>query len=109
MIEFTIKGGDFIDRKRAEQVFELLSTDGKYIIKKATKKRSSDQNKYYWAIIAIIAKEVGDDKDYIHESLRMKFLLDRSRKLPYIKSTTSLTTAEFGEYIEQIKNFMSTF
>ena len=109
MLEFTIKNWDFVSKERAEKVFELMSTDGKRVIKKATTKRTLPQNAYYRKLIEIISKDIWDDKDYIHESLRMKFLLDRSRKLPFVKSTTSLNTAEMTEYIENIKNFVSKF
>lgn len=109
MLTFTIKNWDFVSRERAEQVFMLMQTDWKYEIKKATKKRTLPQNAYYRKLIEIIAKDVWDDKDYIHESLRMKFLIDKSRKLPYVKSTTSLNTQEMTEYIENIKNFVAAF
>jgi len=39
----------------------------------------------------------------------MKFLLDNTRKLPYVKSTATLSTKEFREYIEKIKNWMAEF
>jgi hypothetical protein len=109
MITFTIKDWEFISKEKAEQLFELIAKDWKYEIKKVTKKRTIPQNAYYRKLIEIIAKDVWDEKDYIHESLRMKFLLDRSRKLPFVKSTTSLNTAEMTDYIENIKNFVSTF
>lgn len=41
--------------------------------------------------------------------MAMKFLVDNSRKAPYVKSTTELDTKEFGEYIDKIKNFVSEF
>jgi hypothetical protein len=37
----------------------------------------------------------------------MKFLLDKTKKAPYVRSTASLTTQEFSEYVEKIRNFVA--
>ncbi len=94
---------------KPEEFYNQIWLNGKYIISKYTSKRTLPQNAYYRWLIDIISKEVWDGKDYIHESLRMKFLLDKSKKLPYVKSTTSLNKIEMTEYIENIKNFVATF
>ena len=39
----------------------------------------------------------------------MKFLLDKTKKSPYVKSTAKLTTKEFINYVENIKDFVATF
>lgn len=104
---FETKNGDIVSWK--QQLFNLLLQDGKWEVKKYIRIRTLSQNAMYWTYIEIIADDTWNDKDYIHESLKMKFLLDRSRKLPFVRSTTSLTTTEFVKYIENIKNFMSEF
>jgi len=54
--------------------------------------------------------DMAPDKEVVHERMRMKFLsVNEDGKLPYCKSTQSLTTEEMSAYIEQIRNFMSTF
>jgi len=37
----------------------------------------------------------------------MKFLLCRDKKIPFVRSTTKLTTKEFTDYIENVKNFFA--
>lgn len=88
----------------------LTAWDGSYSIVKRKRARTSDQNRYLrgWVYRAI-AKHTGDDEDYIHWVMAMKFLIDNTRKAPYVKSTTELDTKEFGEYIDKIKNFISEF
>jgi hypothetical protein len=49
------------------------------------------------------------DLDYIHWIMGLEFILDRTKKKPYPRSTTSLTTAEMVEYIENIKNWVSQY
>lgn len=90
--------------------FFVKAKDWKYIIKEYKEKRSDPQNKYLrWWVYKAIADHTGYDDKYIHAIMGMKFLVDNSGKLPYVKSTTDLTTGEFAEYIENVKNFMSEF
>lgn len=84
--------------------------DWSYSIVKRKRARTSDQNRYLrGGVYRAIAKHTGDDEDYIHWVMAMKFLVDNTRKAPYVKSTTELDTKEFGEYIDKIKNFVSEF
>jgi len=95
-----------------ESYFEYILNikDWQYIIKEYKKTRTSDQNNYLrgW-VYKTIADTMWEWKDYIHWVMWMKFLVDNSKKSPYIKSTANLTTSEFSEYIENIKNFVSQF
>lgn len=80
------------------------------MIKERKNTRSDKQNAYYWALIDLVSKETGIDKDEIHEKMRMKFLIQQSdnpKHLPYVKSTSKLTTAEFTTYIEDMRNFFA--
>lgn len=43
----------------------------------------------------------------MHRVIRLKFLIDRSKKHPYIRSTTKLRAQEFTEYIEKVRNFVA--
>ena len=80
------------------------------MIKEYKKTRSDEQNRYlWWGVYKTIADSTGDDSEYIHWVMGMKFLVDHSKKAPYIKSTAKLTTTEFSEYIENIKNFVAPF
>ena len=84
--------------------------DWKYVIKERKNTRSDKQNSYYWALIDLVSKETGIDKDEIHEKMRYKFLSvppKSDKQLPYCKSTSKLTTAEFTTYIEDMRNFFA--
>lgn len=74
------------------------------IVRKWKKRRSSNQNKYYWGVVVpIISKETGYSNEEAHEALKWKFLRQKKRELlPTVKSTTGLSTIEFNNYIEEI-------
>ena len=78
-------------------------------VKKFKKKRSIEQNAYYWSVlIDILSKEFGYEAEEIHMVLRGKFLRIHDPKHPdfvIAKSTTKLTTVEFVEYIEKIQRW----
>lgn len=81
-----------------------------YQIKKYIKTRTNEQNKYlWWWVYTTIAKEIWEDTEYVHWVMWMKFLIDNSKKSPYVKSTAKLNKDEFSEYVENIKNFVSWF
>ncbi len=98
-----------VDPQRFEM--RLKQLEGKEIeitIQKERKKRSNQQNAYYWGcVIAIFADSLGYEPEELHEALKWQFLRTHSDKpdLPSVRSTTDLDTAEFTEYIEQIRRF----
>lgn len=78
-------------------------------------KRSSEQNRRYWAILHQIAEQLPAQLDGVyhrpelfHEYFRTKFLgydeldLDREKVL-LSRSTTSLSVGEFTDYMTQIE------
>lgn len=76
------------------------------IVRKHKKNRSNNQNAYYWGVcIKILSEELGYTDDEMHSALKMMFLQDNLRKIPTLKSTTSLTTVEFEEYLEKIRQW----
>lgn len=88
----------------------VTAKDWEYIIKERKNTRSDKQNRYYRWLIDLVSKETGIDKDEIHEKMRMKFLYippKNEKQLPYCKSTSKLTTADFTEYIENMRNFFA--
>ena len=82
-------------------------------VEKVSKKRSNQQNRYYWLVIRIIKDELNNqgwnltDKD-VHEMMKLRFLktdiinLSTGEVLSMIKSTSSLTTTEEMEYITDV-------
>ena len=79
------------------------------VIKRYRKSRTVNQNKLLWMWYNLIADELGYKSEDIHEYYKAQFLttinieiLGRSCFVP--KSTTDLTTEEFGNYLEKIHN-----
>lgn len=105
--------------------FELTKTEGKWYgddmtnymatlkdgtyyidINKKTKKRTTPENSYYWGVvIEMIADYTGHDPDEIHEAMKLKYLRKGVDKYGLIttRSTASLTTTEFEEYLEKVR------
>lgn len=93
------------------------------IFRTATKKRSSDQNRYYWGVILpmlagafqdagnAISPNNPDDLQNLHDFLKQRYLPPRiladrrgeGHELP--PSTAALSTTEFAEYTEQVRQF----
>lgn len=66
--------------------------------------RSDNQNRYYWGVvIKILSDELGYFPEEMHEALKLKFLRKESKPLPTVRSTTSLTTSEFEDYLETVR------
>ena len=82
-------------------------------VEKVSKKRSNQQNKYYWLVINIIKTELNKndwrltDKN-VHEIMKLRFLKtdivneSTGEVLPLLKSTSDLTTTEEMEYISDV-------
>ena len=93
----------------------LLQFDGKIVevlVQEYKKKRSDQQNKYLWACVyKIIGEELGYTPDETHALMGTMFLKDykefKGKRYTVVRSTTSLNTAEFSEYIEKIKDVAS--
>ena len=80
------------------------------IIRKPKTKRSDLQNSYYFGVVVeMLANELGYDKDEMHEILKYKFLQSNSMGMPYVKSTTKLSTGEFEDYLSGIKRWAAEF
>jgi len=77
------------------------------IIRDRQRRRTNKQNRYYWkVIIGTIAQYTGDEPERIHDALRLKFLYEPAvveGGLDYIGRTSTMTTAEFREYVERIR------
>jgi len=102
--------------KDAIQTFE-----GKQIvikIEKAKKKRSTQQNRFYYGVIIPIVqnclKEAGHimTNESTHDLIKLKFLKEAlfvneetGEVIERIKSTTELSTSQFMDLLEEINNF----
>lgn len=74
------------------------------------KRRSDNQNRYYWAvIIKILSTYFGYEQEEMHEALKMMFLKVHGGdgKPDTIRSTSKLTTLEFNDYIDRVIRWAS--
>ncbi len=78
---------------------------------KLTRKRSKEQNAWYWDAIAGLADHIGyDTAEELHEDLGHKFLLvHHASGLESRRSTTALTTVEFSDYMERVIHWAAEF
>jgi len=90
--------------------------------KRKGSQRSNPQNRYYWGVvikeISIRLRDLGylhlEDND-VHEMMKIKFCFEREinentgEVLDIPKSTTSLTTTEFCEYMDRIRDWAQEF
>lgn len=109
---FVDNGGLRFDRRKVvdDYMCTLIGQRVEVIIRKPKTKRSDLQNNYYWGVvIELLSKELGYDQDEIHEILKYKFLQSNAMGMPYIKSTTKLSTGEFEEYLSKIKQWAAEF
>lgn len=84
---------------------------------KDQKVRSVDENKYYWGVVVeIMASELGNDKDTMHEVLKSKFLSElvhvkgkdgMVREYTIVRSTANLTVPRFEKYLTEIRIWAS--
>ena len=74
---FVDNGGLRFDRRKVvdDYMCTLIGQRVEVIIRKPKTSRSTLQNSYYFGVVVeILAKELGYDKDEIHEILKYKFL-----------------------------------
>lgn len=80
-------------------------------IEKLKSKRSTQQNKFYWVLVTILASEIGYDKLEMHDLIKFKFL--RTEKVfektgeifEYLKSTTELNKTDFADFIGNLQRW----
>lgn len=98
------------ESKFRQDIWMLKDWEYEIVPFKAT--RSNLQNRYLrgW-IYTPIAEYSGNTLEEVHSIMGIQFLKAKtsSWKADYIRSTTSLTTTEFSEYTENIRNWMVSF
>ena len=85
----------------------LAGLEGKRIelsLQKERNNRTLSQNAYYWGVvIEILGQHFGYEPDEMHEALKFKFLkTHEDTGLITVRSTTKLSTIEFGDYLDRI-------
>jgi hypothetical protein len=72
--------------------------------------RSQKQNAYYWGVVL---KTIGDDTGYLpeemHQLMTREFLsYEKEPGEVFVRSTTSLNTKEFEDYLAKVRRFAAT-
>lgn len=96
-------------RKEVARLFGGQSIE--IIIHQKRKHRSVQQNRYYWLIVTMLSDQTGYTKEETHAILKSKFL--RTEKVnensgaiyEYVKSTAELSTTEYMDYLESVRQF----
>lgn len=84
-------------------------------VERFRKKRSSEQNGYYFGVIVpMIGDAIGeDDNQTVHDILKAKFnyeiLVIGDEEIIKPKSTSKMPTSEFSDYVEKIRKWAAQF
>jgi len=81
-------------------------------VEKVRKTRTTPQNSYYWGIIvAMVADEIGYnpwERQEVHNALKQAVRgMVGDQRLPVPVSTSTMTTTEFSEYVEDCRRWAS--
>lgn len=114
-----------LKRNRSQILETIKSFEGRDVLitfEKPKKKRSNNQNSYYWGIVIVLIKSALKDTgnnlntNDVHDLLRLKFLKETisikeetGEIIERVKSTTELTTSQFMEYIAEIQQFAAEY
>lgn len=92
-----------------------LSKQWEVIVKPYSKRRSSQQNSLYWKWLGIIADELGDDANSLHDTFRQMFLPVKvenifgvERKKLQSTSDPAFTSAMMADYMTKIQALASS-
>lgn len=109
----TVHGGKFSPHDPHSFKTAFYRFEGKeveVIVRKKVKKRSSEQNEYYWGVLLkLLSDETGFTQDELHDSFRDKFLSRQTKNFKILGSTAKLTTGEFEDYLSTIRQWSSQF
>ncbi len=113
VFEGIVKDGKlFLDNRESFDKY-VAGLNGRVMIevKKWRKQRTLNQNAFYWAVvIEMLAYELGYSQDEAHEAMKWQFLkIEIDGKPSTVRSTHDLTTIEFMEYINKIKEWAFNF
>lgn len=110
-----VKGGKLVVDRNDEYQNYLRYLEGQKIeivVQKWRNTRSLQQSHYYFGVVVkLISNDTGYSLDETHEILKAKFLGEETRigdeVIKYSKSTTSLKTMEFEEYLTNVREWAS--
>lgn len=111
-----VKDGKLQTNVAKSIALDLKKFEGERIeltIQKLKSTRSSQQNRLWWLYVGIISKELGYNKDELHEILKYKFLKrqkvdERTGEIfEYLGSTTKLNKTEFADMVNELIRWSS--
>ena len=73
-------------------------------IKTKRRIRSLSQNALYWLWLDVISQDTGFTSEDLHSTFKSLFLVDNTQKIPLVRSTTDLDTAQFTLYLNKIED-----
>ena len=87
--------------------------DGVYLLKDWVEARNYEQLKLLWVLYTFVEKESLNDRDFLHEMMKKKFLstkkmvkLGKSRNFVVkVWSTSNLNKKEMSEFYTKVENF----
>jgi hypothetical protein len=102
-----VQDGHLIMEVRGLYARHLQSLEGKRVtvtVEKEKRKRSNQQNKYYWGVVLqLIAEHTGEDPENIHEALKAHFAPKHVVGNIVIPSATRyLDTIDFSTFVEKV-------
>jgi len=88
----------------------LIRLEGKsveVVVRLPRKDRSNNQNRWYWrCVVGIPAEHFGYLPEEMHDCYKMMFLrMNEEGRPETIKSTTSLSTVEFSDFVEKCRQW----
>ena len=95
----------------AQQFVALNGREGRVTIEEAKRIRTLRQNRYYWGVVLMyIAAHTGHHKNELHHYFKemfveKKFISIGGKEMEIPKSTTSLSTKEMVDYVENVRIF----
>jgi hypothetical protein len=116
---YTFSAGDYMNLKSIGNIFKALHEEAakenkinEYVVTIAKNRpvRSLKANKYYHAILKIIAIDTGHTHDQLHEICKKKFNaeivhLPKGGTEILGRTTSDLDTAEFAGYVNRVKQW----
>ena len=74
--------------------------------------RTKQQNRYYFGVVLkLISKDTGFTQDELHQIFKTKYLTYKreykGKWYAFVRTTTTLDTKEFGEYLDKIIRFVA--
>lgn len=112
----TVDNGKITNLNRNKLSTQIKYFDGKdieIIIRKRRRSRTNQQNRAQWWYYTELGNYLGYNPEEIHELCKFKFLKkesyneDTKEHFVYLRSTSSLTTEEHSEYLENIRRWSS--